>query len=249
MCFHILWETCGMNELPDTDTPPYVTCMSLSKTIGDWWIPDVISTMLPKHWCANCKSNRHKRHITQLHTWFCLIRYYALLFNVFFDETEWIGTCIPKPSGSMSCGNDDFFIPQTWPFSRFARCSTSVACGSHHLWAKFWELLTWDEKPHVTILKTTRKTRPDLTEAIKHCIHIYLCWPAKFYWRWHWFYEKKTVSGHVSISILTRPGSSADGCLWVTGTITWSSSLDIVSGYLLSTSPVQITLAAWSVGC
>jgi hypothetical protein len=149
----------------------------------------------------------------------------------------------------MSYGNDDFFIPQTWPFSRFARCSTSVACGSHHLWAKFWELLTWDEKPHVTILKTTRKKRPDLTEAIKHCIHIYLCWPAKFYWRWHWFYEKKTVSGHVSISILTRPGSSADGCLWVTGTTTWSSSLDIVSGYLLSTSPVQITLAAWSVGC
>jgi hypothetical protein len=70
MCFHIRWQTCDMNELPDTDTPPYVTCMSLSKTIGDWWIPDVISTMLPKHWwwtmSANCKSNRHKRHITHM---------------------------------------------------------------------------------------------------------------------------------------------------------------------------------------
>lgn len=190
-----------------------------------------------------------------LHTWFCLIRYYSLLFNVFFDEAEWIGTCIPQPSGSMNYGNDDFFIPQAWPisylveFSRFARCSTqSVACGSHHLWAKFWELLlTWD----VTTCHHfwQHGTRPDLTEAIKHCIHIYLCWPAKFYWRWHWFPENKTVSDHVSISILTRPGSSADGCLWVTGTITWSSSLNIVSGYLLSTSPVQITLAAWSVGC
>ena len=81
---------------------------------------------------------------------------------------------------------------------------------------------------------------PDLTEAIKHCIHIYLCRAAKFYCRWHCS-ENKTLSDLVSISC-ARPGSSADGCLWVSGTITWSSSLDIVSGHLLSTFESAITL-------